>query len=218
MDRDEQFLVAIERLTSSKSKDRRGAAIVLAKLQDQRAGEALLAALQVELSIPDAWASQYRMILALGFCRHSPAEPLLWDLASRDLEHTTLYIGVGDALVRIAAAEGFAEERMMAVLRGCRYSVVGGALCALALLKVVPTEEHIQEILGIAEDPAAREETKDSPSDPAGLMRWAAVAAANWPKELVTPFLERALLVDDSRLRMAAGDALKGRARKWNPY
>src|SRR5689334_9509712 len=82
---------------------RRAGAKMLRKLRDVGAGPALLHALQIELEDPRAWETHYQMVMALGECGYREALPFLRELASQQLWATMVYVGVGDAIVRLSA-------------------------------------------------------------------------------------------------------------------
>lgn len=209
---------AIRLLHDSKAAKRESGAKRLRKLADPAAGAPLLDALHKELGDARTWAAQYQMILALGFCRHKPALPLLWETARRNLEHTILYSGLGDAIVRIEH-DGLTDLRpVLQVVDTRNYSLINGALRAMALLKLVPSEDEISRIIEIAEAPEAVDVVGGWPGDPRGLRQWVAVAAALWPRPLVEPFLQRCMALPEKTLQLAVQDSLKGKMGKWNPY
>lgn len=158
------------------------------------------------------------MILALGFCEYRPALPFIWELARRETEHTTLYHGLGDAIVRIGHDSASDMTPVFETIDNGRFQLINGALQAMALLRMIPSESEIIELLRIAELPAAVQAVRGYPNDPRGLRQWVAAAAAGWPRELVLEFLNRCLPSTDHQLQLAAEQSLKGRYVKWSPY
>src|SRR4051812_541674 len=106
--RDADFPIITSGLEHPRARERAAAAKRLRRLQDPRAGKALMAALHRE--IPDAqppertWEVQYQLVMALGECGVKEAVPFLQDLAQRVFEATMVYVGLGDALMRLDRA------------------------------------------------------------------------------------------------------------------
>lgn len=209
---------AIALLSHPRSKKRESGAKRLRKLADHRAGGALLTALQKEIQDRRTWAAQYHMILAVGCCEHQPALPFIWELARRETEHTILYHGLGDAIVRIGRTSKNDMAPVFEVVETRRFQLIAGAFRAMALLRMIPAESEIVELIRVAELPEAVETVAGYPNDPAGLRKWVAAAAAGWPPELVRDFLERCSITTDHGLKLAAEQSLKGKYVKWTPY
>ncbi len=214
----DKFDEAIALLTHPRSAKRVSGAKRLRKLADDRAGPALLAALKKEIEDPRTWSAQFHMIYALGFCKYRPALAFLWDLAGRETENTTLYHGLGDAIVRIGRDSANDFTPVFETIATGRFELIDGALQAMALLRMIPRESEILELIRVAELPEAVEAVRGYPGDPCGLRKWVAAAAAGWPRDLVREFLERCLPSTNQGLRLAAEQSLKGKYVKWNPY
>jgi hypothetical protein len=88
----------------------------------------------------------------------------------------------------------------------------------MALLRMVPTESEIVEVIRIADLPEAVEAVLGYPNDPTGLRKWVAAAAAGWPRELVREFLERCSTTTDHGLKLAAEQSLNGKYVNRRPY
>jgi hypothetical protein len=218
IDNSEKLEEAIALLHHPRSKKRESGAKRLRKFADPRAGAALLAALEKEVLDSRTWSAQCHMILALGFCEYRPALPFLWKLARRETEHTTLYSALGDAIVRIGPESDHDMAPVFEAIGTRRFQLIDGALRAMAMLRMVPTDAEIVELIRIAELPEAVEALRGYPNDPTGLRKWVAAAAAGWPQELVRDFLERCVTTTDHGLRLAAEQSLKGKYVKWRPY
>jgi HEAT repeat protein len=205
----------IEQLRHSRSEKRSSAAKRLRKLKDPQAGPALLESLEQELKDPRTWKAQFEMILALGELRYEPALPKLWELTRHETPHTIVYMALGDAIVRISS-QGPSDARAIFQLGELgNYSLIHGALNAMSELRLVPSDEEIERILQLAEDPRADVEVQRFPNDRVGLRLDVALAAAGWPRELVRPFLDRCLTIPDQGLQLAATNSLKGKYTKW---
>jgi HEAT repeat protein len=214
----DQLAIALELLKDPQAKNRVAAAKRLRKMADPKAGRPLLAALKKEVLDSRTWSAQYAMTLALGFCKYRPALPFLWEFARTELEYTTIFYGLGDAIVRIQRRSANDVSPILEIIKTKRYMMVDGAFRAMAMLQMVPSADEIAKILQVAELKEAVKAVQGYPNDPAGLRRWVAAAAAGWPRELVEAFLRRCLLINDSQLKMAAEQSLLGKYVKWGPY
>jgi hypothetical protein len=214
----DQLAAALELLTDSRSKNRESAAKRLRKIANPKAGRSLLAAFRKEVMDSRTSSAQYAMALALGFCKYRPALPFLWEFARTDLEHTTIYYGLGDAIVRIQRRSANDAAPIFEIIGTKRYELVYGAFQAMAMLQMVPSTAEIAKILQTAEFKEAEKVVEGYPNDPVGLRHWVAAAAAGWPHELVDAFLRRCLLIKDNQLQLAAEQSLLGKYVKWNPY
>ncbi|MFE2729279.1 hypothetical protein [Kitasatospora sp. NPDC059327] len=101
---------AIERLEDKSSARRRGAAKKLRKIADPTVGPQIFRALEREIKDVRTWETQYQMVMAIGECRYAPARDLLRDMAKRPIVATTLYLALGDSIVRIGEVEGEVGE------------------------------------------------------------------------------------------------------------
>ena len=99
-----------------------------------------------------------------------------------------------------------------------RFSLDQGCSAGDGVVAMVPTDAEIVELIRIAELPEAVEAARGYPTDPTGLRKWVAAAAAGWPRELVREFLERCSTTTDHGLKLAAEQSLKGKYVKWRPY
>ena len=91
----------LELLKNARSPKRRSAAKRLRKLGDIAAGPELLQALRKEVDDPRTWETQYQLVMALGECRYREALQFLVEMAAKPLEATMIYVGLGDAIVRL---------------------------------------------------------------------------------------------------------------------
>lgn len=209
---------AISLLGHPQSKKRESGAKQLRKLASPAAGKALLSALRKEVLDSRTWSTQYHMILALGFCKYRPALDFLWELAGQSTDHTTLYQGLGDAIVRIDVESINDFSTVFDIIATKRYELIDGAFQAMAILQMIPTKSEIARIIKTAELPEAVEFVRGHPTDVCGLRNWVVVAAANWPHDAVHDFLERCRTLGDPNLQDAAEHSLNGKYIKHSPY
>ena len=141
-------------LGDKKSPKRRSAAKKLRKLKNVDAGLSLLAALETELKDVRTWETQYQMIMAIGECGYKPALPFLNELAKQDFEATMVYVAIGDAIVRLSIENDRDTNPIFELLETGNEMLVDGALRAMAMLKMVPSDSHIEKIISYV---AARE-------------------------------------------------------------
>ncbi len=118
---------AIALFSHSQSKKRVSGAKRLRKLADPAGGPALLAALRHELLDPRTWEPKYHMILTLGFVGHTEALPLLWEMAGMETEHTIIYSGLGDAIVRLSHQSPQDLTSVFEVMQTGNFSMIDGA-------------------------------------------------------------------------------------------
>jgi hypothetical protein len=195
---------AIELLSHPRSAKRTSGAKRLRKLSDPQAGPALEAALRKEMRDPRTWEPKFCMILAIGDCCYREALPLLEELAEYDFEATILYDALGDAIVRLSHRDLRDAEPVLRFLNGQNDILAGGALHALATLRIVPAEDVIKQIIAYAGHLGFEGEPR----------MWAAVAAAGWKRELTGDFLRECQAAPPTaspRLVPAATAALKGK-------
>ena len=204
---------AIDLLKHPLSAKRRSGAKTLRKLQDAAAGPGLLQALRNELSDTRTWETQYQMIMALGACRYAPAAPFLQELAGRGFEATMVYVAIGDALVRLAPPEDGTWKTLMGLVHTGNESLAYGACQAMAMLRLVPPRAVIEQLIEFA---------NRFPLDESRTLNqrlWIAAAAPGWLEHCpaIRPFLEVCLGSRNEQVRLAAGAALQGKYRKWQP-
>jgi hypothetical protein len=212
-----QLAEAVELLRNSKALKRESGAKRLRKLGLSEAGNAVFEALQRELKDKRTWSAKYHLVVTLGVLKHSPALPLLWELAAQEIEATILYLALGDALMRLLLNDGVTPaEAWAAILRTQRPMLFNGALRATALLKLVPDTETICFMLVVADKPEFAQQVHGYPGDPSGIRYWAAVASAGWPQDLTREFLMSCQAINNTSLKYAAELAFKGKYIKWD--
>ncbi len=198
----------ILQLVSSQSPKRRSAAKKLRRLGVIEAGPALLAALEKEVKDPRTWETQYQLIMALGECNYVAALSVLERLAETEIEATMVYVGLGDAIVRLSRSN---QNDAMPILKIVNHSkntmLIDGALRAMAMLRMVPVPEMVRQVLAFVKPLGS--------TDP--LRFWVAAAAPGWKHPDLEAFL--ASCASSSRQDIAeAGkcEQLK-KYQKWSP-
>jgi hypothetical protein len=174
---DTELATMTSRLHHPHARERAAAAKRLRRLRDPRAGAALLDALHQEIPGPvppqPTWEVQFELVMALGWCAVTKAEPFLRDLAQREFESTMVYVGLGDALTRLGMTHAADAGPLLWCESLNRPEVLDGAFKAVALLRVVFDEGTTAQLLALPGLTAAVE--------PVNTWRfWPAAAAAGW--------------------------------------
>lgn len=194
-------------LQNEQSAKRRSAARNLRKLGDPAAGPALLLALEKEINDPRTWETQYQMIMALGYCRHTNAVPLLRRLAHEKFEATIVLVAVGDAYVRTCRSSDEDPTPLFEILEVPNdYLLYDGALRAVAMLRMrfdwATTAEIIAKVSAMANE---------------SLRFWLVAACPGWSGPDVDRFIRECLSSPRQDVRDAAEEATVRKYRKWTP-
>ncbi|MEU7390038.1 HEAT repeat domain-containing protein [Streptomyces tanashiensis] len=198
---------AIRRLQDRSSAKRRSAAKRLRKLGDSSAGPALLEALKNEVRDSRTWETQYQMTMALGTCGSPSDLPYLRDLVLRRETLHAVHTAGGDAIVRLSSMEHSHTEAIRWCLSTGDEILVGGALQAVAMLRLALDQEIVSDILDFIEARSPQE----------GIYFWPAVAAAGWTGQRVRQFLTECLSSPRSDVAEAATNSLAGNYGTYRP-
>ncbi|ROQ72642.1 HEAT repeat protein [Streptomyces sp. CEV 2-1] len=198
---------AISQLQDRSSAKRRSAAKRLRKLGDPSAGPALLEALKNEVRDSRTWETQYQMTMALGTCGSPSDLPYLRDLVLQRETLPAVHTAGGDAIVRLSYMEHSHTEVIGWCLSTGNETLVGGALQAVAMLRLALDLESVTCVLDFIE---AR-----SPHD--GIYFWPAVAAAGWTGQRVHDFLTACITGPRSDVAEAATNSLAGNYGTYRP-
>ena len=197
----------VAQLGDRKSAKRRSAAKKLRKLKDVDAGSSLLAALKSELNDSRTWETQYQMIMALGECGYKPALPFLNELAKQNFEATMVYVAIGDSIVRLSIDNERDTAPIFMLLDTGNEMLVDGALRAMAMLKMVPSDSHIEKIINYV---AERELNQ-------GIHFWIVAAAPGWSGEKVENYLDYCANSPREEITSAVALARKNKYKNWSP-
>lgn len=137
----------ISQLKDKKSPKRRSAAKKLRKLKNIDAGPFLLSALEEELKDLRTWETQYQMVMAIGECGYKPALDFLQALGHRKFEATMVYVAIGDAIQRLSMKNEQDVTAVFDAIDSGNDMLVDGAIRAMAMLKIVPVDLHIEKII-----------------------------------------------------------------------
>ena len=198
---------AVLQLGDRSSSKRRAAAKALRLLRDPSASSALMAALESEVRDARTWETQYQMVMALGESGYVPARDWLVEFASSLGDPFMLAVGIGDAVVRLSILAGTTEDALRWAMGSGRWSILDGALRALAMTRTVPTAETVDRILAHLATLNAED----------GLRFWAAVGAVDWPGDAARHVLAEWAALSRQDVTEAAQISLSGGYRKRHP-
>ena len=197
----------VAQLRDKKSAKRRSAAKKLRKLKDVDAGSSIFAALEAELKDVRTWETQYQMIMALGECGYKTAIPFLNELAKEKFEATMVYVAIGDAIVRLSIKSKNDAAPILKLLETGNEMLIDGALRAMAMLKVVPSDSCIEKIINYV---AERELNQ-------GMHVWVLAAAPGWSGTKVEEYLDYCAKSPREEITGAVALARKKKYKKWSP-
>jgi hypothetical protein len=170
---------------------------------DRPAGAALLVALEAEFRDKRTWETLYKMIMALGASGYVDALPILLGLCDRDLEFMVT-LALGDAIVRLGGVQNGDAAPLINLLATGNAAAIEGGLRAVAILRLRLPVEEVRQIVQFVSQPANHR-----------ARFWAAAAAADWPREVITDFLQDCTHDAFESTRRAARAALQGKYLSW---
>lgn len=195
-------------LRASQSTKRRSAAKRLRKLCSVSACPSLQEALLNELKDPRTWETQYQMVMAIGHSNCQGSLALLRQTASQKFEATMVYLALGDAIFRLSSKTSSDAAPAIQFIRQKAHPIlIDGALRAIAMLRIVPDQASIDEILAYA--------IALAPED--GLKFWVAAAAPGWTSAHLDHFLKGCEGSSRTDLKEASALARARKYKKWNP-
>lgn len=197
----------LELLKSTRSTKRRSAAKRLRKLGDPAAGPDLLEALRKEVEDPRTWETQYQLVMALGECRHIDALEFLNEFAARPLDATMIYVGIGDAIVRLKSESPNDGAPIIDIMKSGNEMLIRGAFRGMAMLKMVPSDGDIDQILNFV--------CRRAQDDP--IRFWPLAAAPGWTGDNVSKFVEECIHSSDPQIARAAKLAAAKKYSNWRP-
>ncbi|XQW85668.1 hypothetical protein ACOYR1_02725 [Thalassotalea piscium] len=197
----------ISHLKDKKSPKRRSAAKKLRKLKNIDAGPFLTIALKEELKDLRTWETQYQMIMAIGECGYKPALDFLQSLANQAFEATMVYVAIGDAIQRLSMQNEQDVTSVFKAIDSGNDMLIDGAIRAMAMLRMVPVEPHIEKIINYV--------TSKNKSD--GMNFWVLAAAPGWSGKKVEDYLVFCSTSKRDEITNAVELARKQKYKKWSP-
>lgn len=182
-----------EKLVSKKSTDRLRATKKISKEKIVELTVELFAAYIKERQYPKTWEPQSEMIKALGLLDHKPALEYIEPIVRNNIPHDMITMNASAAFVRLKRKSVFDAQPVLELLNFGSLSVICGALEVLAVDKMLPPNNEIEEILRISWD---INKHKDRTGHEYGLTdprMYLAIACAGWDKTLCATFLNHCI-------------------------
>ena len=149
------------------------------------------------------------MIMALGESGYSRSLDFLLQLAEQEFEATMVYVAIGDAIARLTYFSQNNVHDLIKCVLNRSHSVLfsDGILRAITMLKIIPNEEDINQLLTFSEDSKTPENNRI----------WIVSAAAGWHQnEGTLPILQKFANSDNPQTKKAAEAALNRKYVKWS--
>ena len=197
----------ISQLKDKKSTKRRSAAKKLRKLKSIDAGSYLLSALEEEIKDSRTWETQYQMIMALGESSYKPALSFLKSLVKHNFEATMIYVAIGDSIQRLSMQNEQDITSVFEAIKTGNDMLVSGAIRAMAILKIVPDDDSIENIINYA--------IVQKKND--GINFWILAAAPGWSGQKVQEYLDYCSTSKRDEIINAVELARKNKYKKWFP-
>ena len=182
------------KLQSSKSADRERAANAICKLKLTDLAEDLFAAFLKDTKENRSSYTRCAMIKALGVLDFKKALPEIKKIVVKNFIHDTLTGLATTCYIQLKRKSIHDGEPVIDALKFGRYSVINGALFALAVDQMVPKENEIKEIIKLCKN---INKHKDRIGHEYGLIDsriYLALACANWDPKLTIDFLNHCIV------------------------
>ncbi|HMT29543.1 MAG TPA: hypothetical protein PKD91_09720 [Bacteroidia bacterium] len=182
-----------EKLASKKSADRLRATKEIIKEKIVELSDELFATYLKERQDPRTWEPQSEMIKALGLLDHKPALEYIEEIVRKNIPHDMITINASVAFVQLKRNSIFDAQPILDLLSFGSTSVICGALEVLAIDKMLPPNNEIEEIIKICWD---INKHKDRIGHEFGLTdprKYLAIACAGWDKTLCAGFLNHCI-------------------------
>jgi len=202
-----RLLADIQLLEDKHSPKRRSAAKRLRKLGDVAAGPALLKRAKKEVLDPRTWETQYQLIMAIGECEYVDALPFLESLSETKIDAAMVYVGIGDALVRLKSKGGNDVAPVLSLMLTDNHMLVNGAFRAMAMLKMVPSDDAIDAILEYVSKFGIEH----------SIRFWPLAASAGWNGDNVEKYVSECSQSSRHDLQHAVKLASEGKYYNWRP-
>jgi hypothetical protein len=145
--------------------------------------------------------------MAIGECEYFEALQFLEDLSNQKFEATMVYVGIGDALIRLKQQGRENIEPVFALMKSGNEMLIDGGFRAMAMLKMVPSDRDIQRIIKFT-----------SKFNKEHCLRfWPLAASAGWSGKYVENFIEQCAKSKRQDLQQAAKFASESKYYNWNP-
>jgi hypothetical protein len=182
-----------DKLLSKKSADRLNATKRISKERIIELADQLFTAYTKEKQDKRTWEPQSEMVKALGVLDYKPALLDIERIVRQNIPHDMITMNAATAFVQLKRKDIYDAQPVLELLNFGSTSVIAGALRALAIDKMLPPKNEIEEILKISWD---INKHKDRVGHEFGLIDpriYLAVACAGWDLELTKDFLNHCI-------------------------
>ena len=182
-----------EKLLSKKFAERLSAAKLISKENIIELADDLFIAYTKEKQDKRTWELQSEMIKALGVLNCKPALVDIERIVRDNIPHDMITINAATAFVQLSRKNIYDAQPVLELLSFGSTSVICGALKALAVDKMLPPQNEIEEILKIGWD---INKHKDRIEHEFGFIDpriYLAVACAGWDLEITNIFLDHCI-------------------------
>jgi hypothetical protein len=182
-----------EKLNSKKSTDRRQGAKEIGKLKLYDLGGELYEKYLVEKLDKRTWETQCEMIKALGSIDFKKGIIEIEQIVRTNTPHDMITSVASTTYIQLKRKSINDGSPVLELLEFGSVSVISGALKALAIDQMKPTENEVRKILAHCKD---IHKHKDRIGQEFGLMdsrQYLAIACANWDVELTKDFLNHCI-------------------------
>lgn len=183
----------IEKLNSTKTKERRRAAKAIGKKGLSEFGNDIYQAYLKEKKDKRTWETQTEMIKAMGLIGFKKALPDIESITKENKPHDMITIASATSYIQLKKKSINDAAPILELLEFGSISVITGALRALAIEELMPSKLQIKQIINKCWD---INKHKDRIGHEYGLIDpriYLAIACANWDKELTADFLNHCI-------------------------
>ncbi|MDR1317958.1 MAG: hypothetical protein LBK13_13915 [Spirochaetales bacterium] len=198
------------KLNSKKSPERRRAAIEIGKNKMAELGDELYQKYLEERKDSRTWETQCEMVKALGAINYKEALETIEETVKQNTPHDMITIYAALSYIRLKRQSVQDGNPVVELLNSGNFSVIEGAVMALAYDQMKPDNESVEKIIKLSWDWHNEKGYGDS-------RKYVAIACWNWDKKLTESFLNHCIETSDqydSNLRDVCQNSLKGKYSK----
>lgn len=199
------------KLQSTKSADRRRAAVEIGKTKLTDLADDLYRAYLVEATDTRTWETQVQMILALGLLDYKIALKEIEQIVRTNKPNDMITYAAAQSYVRLKRQSLTDASPALELLQFGGLSTVDGCLNPLGYDKMQPDEKQIKELIKLSWDLHKHKDRLGQESGYCDPRYGLAAACAGWDRQLTRAFLEHCLATGDTPLKYVSENSLKGK-------
>lgn len=199
------------KLQSTKSADRRRAAVEIGKTKLTDLADDLYRAYLVEATDTRTWETQVQMILALGLLDYKIALKEIEQIVRANKPNDMITYAAAQSYVRLKRQSLIDASPALELLQFGGLSTVDGCLNPLGYDKMQPDEKQIKELIKLSWDLHKHKDRLGQESGYCDPRYGLAAACAGWDSQLTRAFLEHCLATGDTPLKYVSENSLKGK-------